>query len=188
MLFTLDRSCVRLSLSSNPLQTFMNIFKNRFHSFQSLNSIRKPLSLLNRPYYPMATHQNHSKPPARACFSCGKVGHLKIDCPSKQLQQQSKPRVQYVNSGSKSFSSSSNAKSNSGATTSTNNTMVTKKNQNNNIKVEFPKAQKKVALIDIGVNLTNRRFARDLEDILQRSIEAGLTDLIITGTSEKGLR
>lgn len=38
-------------------------------------------------------------------------------------------------------------------------------------------------MIDIGVNLTNDRFQKDLPDVLQRSKDAGVKALIITGTS-----
>lgn len=37
--------------------------------------------------------------------------------------------------------------------------------------------------IDIGVNLTNKRFARDLDDVLARARAAGVGQLIVTGTS-----
>lgn len=37
-------------------------------------------------------------------------------------------------------------------------------------------------LIDIGVNLTNRAFDRDREDVLERAREAGVVAQIITGT------
>lgn len=38
-------------------------------------------------------------------------------------------------------------------------------------------------LIDIGVNLTNKRLRYDVEDILQRAAKVGVTQLVITGTS-----
>jgi len=38
-------------------------------------------------------------------------------------------------------------------------------------------------LIDIGVNLTNSRFHHDIDDVLLRAKNAGLTQLIVTGTS-----
>lgn len=38
-------------------------------------------------------------------------------------------------------------------------------------------------LIDIGANLTNRKFARDLESILQRAHDVGVKKIIVTGTS-----
>jgi len=40
-------------------------------------------------------------------------------------------------------------------------------------------------VIDIGVNLTNSRFHQDIDDVLLRAKNAGLTQLIITGTSVK---
>lgn len=45
-----------------------------------------------------------------------------------------------------------------------------------------------VDLIDIGVNLTNKRFARDLPAVLERARAAGVGQLIITGTSIAGSR
>ena len=38
-------------------------------------------------------------------------------------------------------------------------------------------------LIDIGVNLTNKRLRYDVEDILRQAQQAGVTHLVITGTS-----
>ncbi|XP_046913420.2 3'-5' ssDNA/RNA exonuclease TatD [Dermatophagoides farinae] len=38
-------------------------------------------------------------------------------------------------------------------------------------------------LIDIGANLTNRKFARDLESVLQRAHDVGVKKIIVTGTS-----
>jgi len=39
-------------------------------------------------------------------------------------------------------------------------------------------------IIDIGVNLSNQRFSNDLEEILKRSQQANVSQLILTGTSE----
>ncbi len=41
------------------------------------------------------------------------------------------------------------------------------------------------ALIDIGVNLTNRSLLKQLDDVLQRSRESGVEQIIVTGTSEQ---
>jgi len=38
-------------------------------------------------------------------------------------------------------------------------------------------------MIDIGVNLTNSRFDKDRDDVITRAKEAGVTGLILTGTS-----
>lgn len=43
-------------------------------------------------------------------------------------------------------------------------------------------------LIDIGINLTHRSFESDREAVLRRAREAGVTTLILTGTSVKGSR
>ncbi|ACY17185.1 TatD family hydrolase [Haliangium ochraceum] len=40
-----------------------------------------------------------------------------------------------------------------------------------------------VALIDIGVNLTNSAFAADLDQVLARASAAGVTRMVVTGTS-----
>jgi Sec-independent protein translocase TatD (EC 3.1.21.-) len=41
----------------------------------------------------------------------------------------------------------------------------------------------KSALIDIGVNLTNKRFDKDREDVIRRAQHSGLCSLLITGTN-----
>jgi TatD DNase family protein len=38
-------------------------------------------------------------------------------------------------------------------------------------------------LVDIGVNLTNKSLLRDLEAIMQRAGEAGVRQMVVTGTS-----
>lgn len=38
-------------------------------------------------------------------------------------------------------------------------------------------------MIDIGVNLTNKRFDKDLEAVINNAKQAGITKLIVTGTS-----
>jgi TatD DNase family protein len=38
------------------------------------------------------------------------------------------------------------------------------------------------AYIDIGVNLTGSSFRHDLEDVVQRAVDAGVTRMIVTGT------
>lgn len=40
--------------------------------------------------------------------------------------------------------------------------------------------------IDIGINLTHRQFQPDREEVLQEAMEAGVSPLIITGTSVRG--
>ena len=37
-------------------------------------------------------------------------------------------------------------------------------------------------MIDIGVNLTDKQFDRDREDVIQRALEAGVHTLVLTGT------
>ncbi|UTW14337.1 TatD family hydrolase [Marinobacterium rhizophilum] len=41
-------------------------------------------------------------------------------------------------------------------------------------------------MIDIGVNLTDKRFAQDLDAVISRATEAGVSTLIVTGTSLAG--
>ncbi|XP_076372622.1 3'-5' ssDNA/RNA exonuclease TatD-like isoform X2 [Tachypleus tridentatus] len=38
-------------------------------------------------------------------------------------------------------------------------------------------------LVDVGANLTNKKFARDLDAVVQRSRDAGVKKIIVTGTS-----
>ncbi|KAJ6224207.1 hypothetical protein RDWZM_002752 [Blomia tropicalis] len=38
-------------------------------------------------------------------------------------------------------------------------------------------------LVDIGANLTNRKFAKDLDSVLQRARDSGVCKIIVTGTS-----
>ena len=40
-------------------------------------------------------------------------------------------------------------------------------------------------IIDIGVNLSNSRFSKDLEEVLERSQQANVSQLILTGTNEQ---
>ncbi|NVK41318.1 MAG: TatD family hydrolase [Oceanospirillaceae bacterium] len=41
-------------------------------------------------------------------------------------------------------------------------------------------------MIDIGVNLTDKRFANDQDAVVERALEAGVTRLVVTGTSIEG--
>ncbi len=43
-------------------------------------------------------------------------------------------------------------------------------------------------MIDIGVNLTNSRFAQDLEQVLERARQAGINTMLVTGTSIESSR
>ena len=38
-------------------------------------------------------------------------------------------------------------------------------------------------IVDIGANLTNKKFSRDLDQVIQRAREAGVTKIRVTGTS-----
>ncbi len=43
-------------------------------------------------------------------------------------------------------------------------------------------------LVDIGVNLTNRSLLKQLPDVMQRAIDAGVSHQVVTGTSEQESR
>jgi TatD DNase family protein len=45
-----------------------------------------------------------------------------------------------------------------------------------------------VAVVDIGVNLTHRAFRKHWRNVVQRAIDAGVTKLVLTGTSISGSR
>lgn len=49
----------------------------------------------------------------------------------------------------------------------------------------MPTTQSQAALIDIGANLTNRRFHADFNEVIERAQQAGVCHIIITGTSEQ---
>ena len=44
----------------------------------------------------------------------------------------------------------------------------------------------KMELIDIGCNLTHDSFDRDRQQVIERAREAGITQMVVTGASEKG--
>jgi len=46
----------------------------------------------------------------------------------------------------------------------------------------------KTKVVDIGVNLTHRSFKKNWRDVVQRSVDAGVETLILTGTSVSGSR
>lgn len=41
-------------------------------------------------------------------------------------------------------------------------------------------------LIDIGINLTNRKFQYDKDEVIKRAVENGVSQMILTGTSLRG--
>ena len=43
-------------------------------------------------------------------------------------------------------------------------------------------------MIDIGANLTNRAFRSDLDAVMARAVDAGVTGILVTGTSVEGSR
>ncbi|MCK5335288.1 MAG: TatD family hydrolase, partial [Gammaproteobacteria bacterium] len=38
-------------------------------------------------------------------------------------------------------------------------------------------------LVDIGVNLTSKRFAKDFEDMIQRAVSSDVSKMVVTGTN-----
>ncbi len=38
-------------------------------------------------------------------------------------------------------------------------------------------------IVDVGANLTNKKFARDLDSVIQRAQDAGVNKIMVTGTS-----
>lgn len=38
-------------------------------------------------------------------------------------------------------------------------------------------------IVDIGANLTNKKFSRDLDQVIQRATDAGVSKIMVTGTS-----
>lgn len=41
-------------------------------------------------------------------------------------------------------------------------------------------------IIDIGINLTNKRFRNDVDAVIERAINAGVAPMVLTGTSAQG--
>jgi len=54
--------------------------------------------------------------------------------------------------------------------------------------VTFPPVTNKFPLVDIGINLSHKSYAHDLDKIIQRSKDHSVTLLVITGTCEKRSR
>ena len=51
--------------------------------------------------------------------------------------------------------------------------------------MRFPSESQYTSLIDIGVNLTNTRFETDLDTVIKNAKQAGVSKLVVTGTSLK---
>ncbi len=51
--------------------------------------------------------------------------------------------------------------------------------------VTKPEVTTKFECIDIGANLTSKKFSKDLEIVLAESVAAGLSHIVLTGSSEK---
>jgi TatD DNase family protein len=49
---------------------------------------------------------------------------------------------------------------------------------------EFKMVVSPVPIVDIGINLTHKRFQSDMKDLIKRAYDNNVTRLIITGTSE----
>lgn len=93
------------------------------------------------------------------CYRCGLPGHIAAKCTSKQNRNSGYSYQQ--KSGSVENSSNNNSKA---------------PNQKDE-QSSFPE------LVDIGANLTKSVFKRDINQILQRSVNNGVKTILITGTS-----
>ncbi|CAG0897946.1 unnamed protein product [Darwinula stevensoni] len=51
---------------------------------------------------------------------------------------------------------------------------------------ELESAIENYILVDVGANLTNKKFARDLDAVVQRAKDAGVQKIMVTGTSIHG--
>ncbi|CAH0551827.1 unnamed protein product [Brassicogethes aeneus] len=56
--------------------------------------------------------------------------------------------------------------------------------ENNNDNME--KCYENYILIDVGANLTNKKYSRDLDSVIQRAKDSGVQKIMVTGTSVKG--
>ena len=43
-------------------------------------------------------------------------------------------------------------------------------------------------IVDIGANLTNKKFSRDLDSVIQRAKDSGVSKIMVTGTSLQSSR
>lgn len=43
-------------------------------------------------------------------------------------------------------------------------------------------------IVDVGANLTNKKFSRDLDSVIQRAKDSGVTKIMVTGTSVQSSR
>jgi hypothetical protein len=99
--------------------------------------------------------QSSSKP--QQCHNCGKTGHIKKDCTA---------RYNSVRSFEDQLFSANPTNRASPSTKSL-----------------TPTPSKGYQLVDIGVNLTHKQFSGDLENVINKSINAGVNLLVITGTN-----
>ncbi|KAG5897292.1 hypothetical protein JTB14_011457 [Gonioctena quinquepunctata] len=51
---------------------------------------------------------------------------------------------------------------------------------------EMEKCYENYILIDVGANLTNKKYSRDLDSVVQRAKDSGVQKIMVTGTSVKG--
>ena len=43
-------------------------------------------------------------------------------------------------------------------------------------------------IVDVGANLTNKKFSRDLDSVIQRAKDSGVSKIMVTGTSLQSSR
>ena len=43
-------------------------------------------------------------------------------------------------------------------------------------------------IVDVGANLTNKKFSRDLDSVIQRAKDSGVSKIMVTGTSVQSSR
>ncbi|KAJ8972314.1 hypothetical protein NQ314_000229, partial [Rhamnusium bicolor] len=60
---------------------------------------------------------------------------------------------------------------------------VDKKSSDDNANME--KCYENYILIDVGANLTNKKYSRDLDSVVQRAKDSGVQKIMVTGTSVK---
>ncbi|XP_045476862.1 3'-5' ssDNA/RNA exonuclease TatD [Harmonia axyridis] len=62
---------------------------------------------------------------------------------------------------------------------------TTVKDENSNSCNNMEKCYENYILIDIGANLTNKKYSRDLDAVIQRAKDSGVQKIMVTGTSVK---
>jgi TatD DNase family protein len=58
-------------------------------------------------------------------------------------------------------------------------------NQNSTNNKTMEQCYENYILVDVGANLTNKKYSRDLESVIQRARDSGVQKIMVTGTSVK---